>query len=164
MEDSSLPHSIVRSGVEETHITGSFHKRNLIFDSFGGRLKEVLTEYVRVLIQEEYEPKVEDRHRSSHGTYTDFVITFNVLVLSIHKYTGVETQTIINSFLRAYFNGEDVISNSFFQNLPEDFQYAYLELLKEETDGNVFWEYIQLLTSKFDISKEELLSLSLKKR
>ncbi len=158
-----LPHSIMRSGVEENHITGNFRSKDISFESFGGRLKEVLTEYARTLIQEEYEPKNNDKHKKAASTYTEFVVVFNVLVLAIHKETGVAINTITNSFLKAYFNGEDILSNHFLQNLPEDCQYTYLELLKEETNTKVFWEYIQLLTEKYEISKEELMSLSLKR-
>ena len=102
-----------------------------------------------------YFPKSRNQQYKKHwDSYTDFIYLFNSVVLAIHKETGVNIDTIRNSFLRYYFTNEKI---NFLQELNPDIRKVFFELSKSETDYNINRENFKNLMKKYKISQQEIM-------
>lgn len=159
-----VAHTVLRGGVKTTEV---FSPENVktdivrIDNRVAGRLNEVLTELVAELIHQEYPGPNKSKYRS--GSYHNFKVMYNVIAISIsriinqHDGMHITPQEIKKSLLYAYFTTGDVTSDAFVNSLPQDVQLAYLELMKPELDEfKPEWEYVQYLTSKYNIPRQEL--------
>jgi hypothetical protein len=156
--EKELPFVVLRSGVKSTEVSVPIdHKKGTIEMrlSVGTRLNEVLTELVADMLHEKYSGPNKSKFRS--GSYYNFRVMFDVIAIVISRNLETTPQRIKKSFLYGYFTFGNVTSDAFIDRLSEDVKLAYLELLKPET-GNYAteWEYVRFLTSKYDISSEEL--------
>lgn len=151
--EENLAHTVLRSGVKEVELYGKEMKplKN------GGRLNEVLTEYVAELIQKDYYSEYNQHDLSKRlGSYDSFKFTFKFLLVALHKATGVEVDKIKNAFLVGYFTDQDIMSENFVSTLPEDIRYAYLEILKSETDNQNLMDYTYHLIREYKITIEDM--------
>ena len=150
IKDLRKPHTIIRSGVITAEVIGV--KMTKVE---WGRLNEVLTEYISFLLMTRYFPKSRNQQYKKHwDSYTDFIYLFNSVVLAIHKETGVNIDTIRNSFLRYYFTNEKI---NFLQELNPDIRKVFFELSKSETDYNINRENFKNLMKKYKISQQEIM-------
>lgn len=147
--NDDVPHTIIKSGLKQTEIVG----RVKIGSELGGRINDVITEYLASKIQYEYMPTQEFKRI---GSYYPFKLMFNILILAISKSTDIDPELIYNSLLKCYFDGTDITSTSFYSNLTDEIQLLLFELLKSERDSVMEWEYAQTVKNEFQILKKDI--------